>query len=148
MARKSRNEDDDEVMDDDAPATGRVKAPLGSIAVNATGSITLAPTSTLSVAGAGLVPYGTVLNGNVWTYNAPPNNASVPIGPFTVASASGVSSAAKSIRLSAPNIDAQPGSVLDIAGGGDLLGTGFVAGPGNQPLPFGIEDDTSPRDLF
>jgi filamentous hemagglutinin family protein len=111
-------------------SSGRVEAPLGTIAVNA-GSITLDAGSTLSVAGSGLVPYGTVNNGTVWTYGVPPGNQ-VAVDPYTLGSTAGTTLPAKGISLNAPAgaLDARPGSTVSVAGGGDVLGTGFVAGPG------------------
>jgi filamentous hemagglutinin len=121
-------------------AAGTVLAPLGSIAVNAN-SITLEPGSVLSVAGSGLVPYGSVSNGTTWTYAVPPGYAG-GINDFTIASSAGATVAAKGIALNAPAgaLNAQAGSTINLAGGGDVLGIGFVSGTGgtydmalNQP---------------
>ena len=112
-------------------SSGTVIAPQGSISVEAT-NIHLAPGSLLSVAGSALVPYGTVLNGNTWTYGVPPGNTDLPIAPYKIGSASGVFLPGKGINLTAASIDAAPGSTLDVAGGGDVQGMGFVAGPGGS----------------
>ena len=116
-------------------SSGRVLAPAGSIDVNAIDAITLASGSLLSVSANALVPYGTVLNGGTaWTYNVPPNSANTPIAPFTIATSTGdVAVPGKGVTLLAPTVDAKSGSTVDIAGGkGDMLGTGFVAGPGGS----------------
>jgi len=116
-------------------STGRALAPLGSIAVDAVGTITLGSGSLLSTAGNALVPFGTVLNsGTTWTYNLPPGNSNTPTAPFTIATAAGdVAVPLKGISLTAPTVNAKSGSKIDVAGGtGDVLGTGFVAGPGGS----------------
>jgi len=119
----------------DFQSSGTVLAPLGQIAVSASRSIELASGSVISVAGDALVPFGTVSGGTLWTYGLQTGNTSVPLADFTVASSTGVTITSirpKSIALGAPTIDAQPGSKINIAGGGDLLGTEFVAGPGGS----------------
>lgn len=111
-------------------SSGRVEAPQGSIAINAN-SITLAPGSLLSITGAGLVPYGEVYNGTSWTYAVPPGN-SVAIDPYTIASTTGTALPSKGVTLNSPNgtVSAQAGATISVAGGGDVLGSGFLAGPG------------------
>lgn len=111
-------------------SSGRVEAPLGTIAINAN-SISLGGSSVLSIAGNGLVLYGEVYNGTTWTYGVPTGN-SAAIDPYTLGSASGTALPAKGISLNAPGgvINAQAGSTINLAGGGDVLGDGFVAGPG------------------
>ena len=125
---------------------GRVVAPQGSISVEGT-NITLESASLLSAAGSVLVPYGTVLSGVTWTYANPPNNTSIPIAPFTLGSAAGAAIPGKGISLTASTIDAKAGSTIDISGGGDVLGTGFVPGPGgtyDMSLNFPYATSTNP----
>ncbi len=112
--------------------SGRVLAPLGTINVNLPGTFTLESTGLLSVASSGLVPFGTVLNANEWTYGIPANNGNNPVAPYVLASQSGVTVVPKSINISAGTLNASPGSTMSVAGGGDVLGTGFVAGPGGS----------------
>ena len=121
-------------------SSGVVQAPLGALAVNAP-AINLDPGSVLSVAGSGLVPYGSVSNGTTWTYGVPVGYSG-GINDYTLASSGGVAVAPKGIALNAPtgSINAQAGSKIDVAGGGEVLGVGFVSGPGgtydmalNQP---------------
>jgi hypothetical protein len=112
-----------------AAAGGRVLAPLGSITVNASSSISLAPGAVLSVAGSGLVPYGTVLNGTSWTYAAPSGHDPTS---YLIGSSSGVSVQQKGISLNTPMLDARAGSTIDLAGGGDVVATEFVPGPGGS----------------
>lgn len=130
---------------------GRIDAPQGSITVNAP-TIVLEPGSLLSVAGSGLVPFGEVYNGTEWSYGVPAlGNASPTL--YDIASSSGTSLAVKGISLNAGpagTLSAQPGSTIDIAGGGDVLGTGFVAGPGGSydmsiNFPYG---NNTPNPLF
>jgi filamentous hemagglutinin family protein len=131
-------------------ASGRIEAPLGAITINS-GSITLEPGGTLSVTGVGLVPYGTVDNGSTWTYGVPPGN-SVPIDPYTLASTAGTVIPAKGITLNAPagSVETLPGSVISVAGGGDVQGIDFVSGPSGTidyslNFPFG---NSTPNPFF
>jgi len=121
-------------------STGRVEAPQGAITITAN-AITLGKGSLLSVAGSGLVPYGEVYNGTSWTYGVP---SGASIDNYTIGSSAGTTLPAKGINLNAPSgsLDAQAGSTIDVAGGGDVLGSGFIAGPGGSydyslNFPFG-----------
>ena len=103
----------------DASQYGVLRAPLGSIALNASDSITIGAGSLLSVSGAGMtVPYGQTSGAANWTYdgvavNAPP---------------------AKTITLNAPGggIAVAAGSTLDLSGGGNLVAREFVPGNGGS----------------
>ena len=106
-----------------AGLVGVVRVPFGSIALNATDSVTVGPGSLLSVAGTGLtVPYGQTTGATNWTYagtavTAPP---------------------AKSISLDAPGsaIAVAAGSTLDLSGGGNLVAQEFVPGIGGSKNIF------------
>ena len=111
---------------------GAVQAPLGNLSLNASNSLTLAPGSLVSVAGTGLVPYGTVLNGTTWTYGIPVGDTIDPVSNYAIASSNGITIPSKSITLQAGTLAAKPGSTINISGGGDVLGMGFVAGPGGS----------------
>ncbi len=112
---------------------GSVLAPLGTIAIDATNQLTLEAGSLLSVAADALVPYGTVLNGTTWTFGDPVGNTTVLPSAYSIASPTvGISIPAKSISLNATMLLAQSGSTISVAGGGDVLGIGFVQGPGGS----------------
>ena len=96
-----------------------VRAPFGSVTLNATDSITIGAGSVVSVSGAGLtVPYGQTNGGANWSYDA-----------IAVAAPG-----QKSIALNAPGgaIVVATGSTLDLSGGGNLLAREFVPGNGGS----------------
>ena len=107
---------------------GVVRAPFGSIGLGSKSSggapqadsIHLLPGSLTSVSGAGLVmPYGGTLDGITYNYNG----ASVRL------SGAGLMGG---VGISALHLDVQAGSVLDLSGGGELTGAGFVSGRGGS----------------
>lgn len=105
----------------DVVIAGTVAAPLGAIDIVGSRSVTLAPGSEVTVAGQGVVPYGTVSNGTSLTY----------LGA-TLASPQELKVPAKEVRISAPTVDLQPGSRVNLSGGGETRATEFVAGPGGS----------------
>jgi filamentous hemagglutinin family protein len=103
---------------------GTIRSPLGTInlvAVNdgtaGAGSITLAAGSLTSVSADGrVIPYGYTSNGDTW------------LDPFTGLELTTLPT--KNVLLSGDFIDLQPGSVLDVSGGGNLYAREFVPGIG------------------
>jgi filamentous hemagglutinin family protein len=103
--------------------TGSVRAPLGTVALAATGSLDLRAGSLVSVSGADqLVPYGRTENGLQWVY-APGagRDARIISAP-----------AAKRVDLKGQNVNLAAGSTVDLAGGGDMLAYEFVPGTGGS----------------
>ncbi len=100
---------------------GVIKAPLGTIVLKAASKVRLLPGSITTVSAQGqLIPYGITLNaGTSWNYNI---NGHVVRAKLPE----------KSISLSAPNIDMQTGSTLDLSGGGNAIAWEFVSGPGGK----------------
>ncbi|WP_411881430.1 filamentous haemagglutinin family protein [Polaromonas sp. YR568] len=106
---------------------GVLRAPLGSLQLGTnspvmgnTTSATLAAGSLTSVSAAGLVmPYGGTADGVNYSYLGTP------------VALRGVGSAG-SIEVSAQGITVEQGALLDLSGGGDLLGAGFVSGRGGS----------------
>jgi len=100
---------------------GTLRAPFGSIELDASQSLTLAAGSLTSVSGAGLtVPYGVVsLGGTLWTYS---NGASVPSAISTTP--------ARVVTLNSPSVSIAAGATVDLSGGGDLTAAEFVPGTG------------------
>ena len=106
---------------------GILKAPLGSIALNADNSLVFGGNSYTSVSAEGLIiPFGRVAN-NVWSYafggagnlvfnSSPKNNA---LGVKTVA-------------FTSPSIHFAKGSVVNVSGGGDLMTATFQPGAGGS----------------
>ncbi len=103
---------------------GTVKAPQGEINLLAGSSLQLADGSLTSVSGDGLtVLYGRVLAGTSWRYEDGGGSGSL---------LNAVTDQGKQITLSAPTIDKQAGSIVDLRGGGGVLGVEFVAGNGGD----------------
>ncbi|PTR08034.1 filamentous hemagglutinin family protein [Nitrosospira sp. Nsp5] len=101
---------------------GVVRAPLGQIAFNATGGVTLQDGSVTSVSGDGkLIPFGSVQNGKSWVYQVDPATSNLISSPL-----------AKQISLNAPAVTIASGARADLSGGGDLYAYEFVAGPGGS----------------
>ena len=101
---------------------GTLVAPFGSIALTASNSLTLGAGSVTSVSGAGLTAlYGSLLNGELWqavkSGTAPETITALP---------------EKKITLTGPNITVSKGATVNISGGGDLMASEFVAGPGGS----------------
>ena len=104
---------------------GVIRAPLGNITLGTDSSqgtkrVALLPGSITSVSGAGLVmPYGGTTDGIAYQYDGRP------------AALKGADGGA-GIRLGAELVDVQAGALLDLSGGGELTGAGFVAGRGGS----------------
>ena len=101
----------------DATRAGVLRAPFGSLVLDASDSLVVGNGSLLSVAGTGLtLPYGQTSGGANWTYDG----VAVTAPP------------AKAILLNAPGgaVDVAAGSTLDLSGGGNLVAQEFVPGNG------------------
>ncbi|WP_206169314.1 filamentous haemagglutinin family protein [Variovorax gossypii] len=107
---------------------GIVRAPLGLLVLGGaensattTNRVVLLPGSITSTSGEGLsMPYGGTVDGLSYLYNG---------SPVTLQS---LAAALRGVQLKASHVEAQAGSVLDLSGGGTLLGAGFTAGRGGS----------------
>ncbi|MBN6776059.1 filamentous hemagglutinin family protein [Pseudomonas granadensis] len=105
---------------------GVIRAPLGLITVGddvvtKTREVRLLPGSVTSVSGAGLVmPYGGTTDGIDYRYD----------GKSVVLN--GVTGDTDGVVLNSQFIDVQSGALIDLSGGGDLRGVGFVSGRGGS----------------
>lgn len=108
---------------------GVLRAPFGSIALNATGTLTLAPGSVTSVAGEGLVPLGRVSNGRDWVYDFGNGNLVTFSDP---GAANYHALPDKSISTSGASVVLARGARVDASGGGTLYGYEFTPGPGGS----------------
>lgn len=107
---------------------GVVRAPLGLIDIGSLGSnlVQLLPGSLTSVSGKGLVlPYGGTVDGQVYNYNGKQVAFIGQGGVITEELAIGVVLGGKSVSV-------LPDATLDLSGGGELLGAGFVSGRGGS----------------
>lgn len=101
---------------------GVLKAPHGSIELQGSRLVELAPGSLTSVAGDGLtVPYGTTQSGTRWSYLDGSNVVLDAVGE-----------GGKRIGLAGAVVDVQDGARVDLSGGGDVLATEFVPGNGGD----------------
>jgi filamentous hemagglutinin family protein len=107
---------------------GVVRAPLGTITIgtSTTQTIDLLPGSVTSVSAAGLtIPYGGTVDGVTYNYNG----TVVKPGLFDLDI---FGQLAAGIAFDAQSVDVQAGAVLDLSGGGNLTGAGFVSGRGGS----------------
>lgn len=113
---------------------GVVRAPFGSITLDAETLLSYGKDSLTSVAGgASSIPFGYVQNGNDWLYDY--GNGHIVRFTSTPKSGSDLTEAAlpeKVIVSRAPKISQADGAILDLAGGGDLYAYQFTPGPGGS----------------
>ncbi|MGO1080855.1 two-partner secretion domain-containing protein, partial [Inquilinus sp. CA228] len=102
---------------------GTIRAPLGRIVLGLESnpdptSVTLGPGSLTSVSADGLIaPYGQVQNGSLWLRSG---GSSVRIDGLE----------AKEVRLRGDDVTIAEDAVIDLRGGGEVLASEFVPGPG------------------
>lgn len=105
---------------------GVVRAPLGKIVLGddlqtTSHEIRLLSGSTTSVSGAGLVmPYGGTTDGIDYLYN----------GKSVVLN--GITGDKNGVAIGGQYIEVQNGALIDLSGGGDLRGAGFISGRGGS----------------
>lgn len=109
---------------------GVLQAPLGLIEIGNQGStrVELLPGSLTSVSGKGLVlPYGGTVDGQVYRYNGKTVNF---IGQGGVRNGNG--DLTVGVILGGKSVAVLPDATLDLSGGGELLGAGFISGRGGS----------------
>ncbi|EOU9565276.1 filamentous hemagglutinin family protein [Pseudomonas aeruginosa] len=108
---------------------GVVRAPLGYLEIGQTADkVELLSGSLTSVSGAGLtLPYGGTVDGQVWRYAGEEIALTGVGGSFNERGImdTGVDLGGRSVRVAS-------GATLDLSGGGELLGAGFVSGRGGS----------------
>ncbi|MCT9826746.1 filamentous haemagglutinin family protein [Pseudomonas veronii] len=113
---------------------GVLRAPMGVLTlgmdggiVRSTKVINLLPGSLTSVSAGGLVlPYGGTVDGVTWQYNGK------QVELLGVGGTYNTGSLAVGMQLVGRSLNVQQGAVLDLAGGGELLGAAFVSGRGGS----------------
>lgn len=111
---------------------GILRAPLGDLILGYQGDATrpasivnLLPGSLASVSGAGLViPYGGTVDGKTWLYDG--------VSLSNDLLKEGQSLMPGKVDLVGQVIDVAQGAVVDVSGGGELVGAGFVSGRGGS----------------
>ena len=108
----------------DIVQNGAVEAPLGTLALIGSQSVSLGAGSLTSVSADGLtIPYGVIQGGSAWMYDL--TGAGVYFSPITAPPK-------KQLELTAPNIDIKSGATVNLSGGGDLYANEFFAGIGGS----------------
>lgn len=108
---------------------GVVRAPLGLIEIGTLGSskVELLPGSLTSVSGKGLVlPYGGTVDGQTYQYNG---KTVTFIGQGGGNNGGGL---IVGLKLGGESVQVLPGATVDLSGGGELLGAGFISGRGGS----------------
>ena len=110
---------------------GVIRAPLGLLSFGVTQNVlqnlSFLPGSLTSVSGAGLVmPYGGTVDGLTYQYNG----KTVELTGVGGSAANSILTVG--IAVKSPRVDVQPDAVLDLSGGGELTGAGFVSGRGGS----------------
>lgn len=109
---------------------GVVRAPLGLIEVGILGThkVELLPGSLTSVSGKGMVlPYGGTVDGQVYQYNGKTVSF---LGQGAIANLNGDLNVG--VILGGQSVAVLPEATLDLSGGGELLGAGFISGRGGS----------------
>ena len=114
---------------------GILRAPLGGIILqggwtgintSAIGAVRLLDGSLTSVSGAGLLlPYGGTIDGLKWIFNGKDAEL-LPLGGING------NTFARGIQFQGRSLALDQGAVLDLSGGGELIGAGFVSGRGGS----------------
>lgn len=110
---------------------GIVRAPLGELVFTANKSLVFDAGSVTSVAANGLVPFGKVVNGRTWIYDFGSNH-------YMTVSTDGssgdgiLSLPEKRIVTEGPSVEFKAGAKVDLSGGGDLVASEFLPGPGGS----------------
>ena len=108
---------------------GVVEAPFGTIDLVATNQLNYFSGSTTSVAGSGIVPFGTVLNGRQWVYDfGQGNEVAIELDPASTGSLPEISLPQKIIISQAPTIETAASATLNLSGGGSLYAYEFTPG--------------------
>lgn len=111
---------------------GVLRAPLGSITLQAGRALRYESGSLTSVAGSASVPFGTVVNGTGWTYTVGGNTVTYSAKPSADPDAAQAALPSKQIISRAPSVTQAAGAVLDLGGGGKLTAYEFTPGPGGS----------------
>jgi len=101
--------------------SGVLRAPMGEITLNGT-TVALEAGSITSVSADGMtIPYGSTQNGQQWTYSPESGFTEILSAP-----------PAKTVNLNGDSVFVQKGATIDVSGGGDLLASEWIAGPGGS----------------
>lgn len=111
---------------------GRLYAPFGQILLQAGSELRLQAGSVTSVAGQGVVPLGTVVNGADWSYEIGGRAVVWKNAPSADPERGEARLPSKKIDIKAASVVQESGAVLDLSGGGKLYAYEFTPGPGGS----------------
>lgn len=111
---------------------GVLRAPFGSITLQAGSALRYEAGSLTSVAASTAVPFGNVVNGSGWTYTIGSNTVTYSANPSASADAAQQALPAREIVSRAPAVTQAAGAMLDLGGGGKLSAYEFTPGPGGS----------------
>jgi filamentous hemagglutinin family protein len=102
---------------------GVIRAPEGDITLNGLTSVNLLDGSITSASMNGLTMLvGGTIDGITWSYN----------GAALTSSVAPIAQSANNVSLNAPSFTVAKGAVIDVSGGGDIAGAGFITGEGGS----------------
>jgi filamentous hemagglutinin len=102
---------------------GVLRAPFGTIELNADNLILEAGSLTSTSAENAIIPFGAIQAGKDWVYNL--KGQTVIVGDTTP-------TPEKQVSLSGDQVSINSGAVIDVSGGGDLLAYEFISGTGGK----------------
>lgn len=108
---------------------GIVRAPLGELSFSANQALSFEPGSLTSVAASQLIPFGSVSNGREWIYDFGNGNY-MNVG--TDGAATTIALPNKRIVSEGASVAFKAGARIDLSGGGDLVASEFLPGPGGS----------------
>lgn len=110
---------------------GVLKAPLGTIHLEADDDVRLAPGSIVSVSAENqVIPFGITQFGIDWLYSLGDQN--VLFGATADPKQNRQALPEKRIELTGRAVNVEAGATMDVSGGGDLLAYEFIPGPGGS----------------
>ncbi len=101
---------------------GMLAAPMGGISLAATGNVTIAGGSVITTAGSVPVSYGSLNDNIFWTITDPNNTPNTGIFGIPVTGAP-----QGSVTISGYNVAIEPGSKINVSGGGGIFAYEFQA---------------------
>jgi len=121
------------VTADNITQAGVLRAPVGSISLDAGSTLTLESGSLTSVSTDGLaISFGRVVNGATWVYDFHKSDGTAVSRTIYSGSDEIVDIPTKRIVLSGDVVNVQEAATVDMSGGGDLVGNEFASGAGGS----------------
>ena len=113
---------------------GRLRAPFGSLELDANSIELLDGSVTSTSLDGALVPFGTIQAGSDWAFQLQRNETLVFDGELN-------DIPQQTVRIDADTVVAEPGSSIDVSAGGDLLAYEFIPGVGGSTDFLAVEQN-------